>query len=132
MALMQSPQVETELSRHGSLARRSFRKTPNRSQNELSLINQEDEEDGNTQNSQNLLKDDDVALMQSPQLETELSRRGSLVRRSLRKTPNRSQNGLSSPNQEDEEDGNTQNSQNLSKDDDVALMQSPRAGVEVW
>ena len=48
--------------------------------------------------------------MQSPQLETELSRRGSLARRSLRKTPNRSGNVLSSPDQEDGEEGTLQNS----------------------
>ena len=48
--------------------------------------------------------------MQSPQLETELSRRGSLARRSLRKTPNRSGNVLASPNQEDDEEVTLQNS----------------------
>ena len=51
--------------------------------------------------------------MQSPQLESELSRRGSLARRSLRKTPNRSGNVLSSPNQEDDEEATLQNNSDL-------------------
>ncbi len=54
--------------------------------------------------------DDEVALMQSPQLETELSRRGSLARKILRKTPNRSGNEVSFPDQDDEEEATLLNS----------------------